>query len=52
MKWIGREHVQAMVDEKAELPSAARNLSGVMRALGEHAIAIHWRKEGDNAASA
>ncbi|MGH6865740.1 MAG: site-specific integrase [Methyloceanibacter sp.] len=47
---IQRKHVQAMVDEKAELPSAARNLLAVMRALGEHAIAIKWRKEGDNPA--
>jgi site-specific recombinase XerD len=47
---VRREHVQAIVDDKAELPSAARNLLAVMRALGEHAIDIEWRKEGDNPA--
>ncbi len=43
-------HVQAMVDAKAETPSAARNLLAVMRTLGEHAIALGWRKPGDNPA--
>ena len=47
---IQRKHVQAMVDEKAATPSAARNLLFVMRALGQHAIDIEWRKEGDNPA--
>jgi integrase len=47
---LKQEHLQAMVDAKLETPSAARNLLAVMRALMDHAIAIKWRKKGDNPA--
>jgi integrase len=47
---LRQEHVQAMVDKKAATPSAARNRSAVLRRLMEHAIALKWRKEGDNPA--
>jgi integrase len=42
---IRQEHVQAMIDAKAETPSAARNLLFALRALGAHAIALKWRAD-------
>jgi site-specific recombinase XerD len=42
---LRQEHVQKIVDAKANKPSAARNRLAVLRTLGEHAIAEKWRKD-------
>jgi integrase len=42
---LQRAHVQAIVDAKAETPSAARNVLAAIRAIMDHAVAIEQRKD-------
>jgi hypothetical protein len=47
-KGLLQEHVQAMVNAKAATPSAARNFLISLRALMKVAVAVGWRKKGDD----
>lgn len=42
---ISQAHIQAMIDARADTPSAARNVLNAMRSLGAHAMALRWRND-------